>query len=255
MLSRRSRALATLTPLTLAAFGGPLATAADEASKPATAILADVARDFAKLRTFHFRTTQTDKDGRTRTSGDVDASGSVDMKVGYAGARWRFRVVGRQGFMKGNKAFWFGTAYDGPLPAELAELPGHWVKLSADSAVTKSMRSLTPARFVHCLVTVHGTLAKAGIEKQDGRRAIVLVDRGDKPGTAPGKLYVTATGPVLPLRSVQSGPLKSGGPRNNRRCNKGGEMISTSETRFSAFDQPLNIQAPRDYIDEEKLSN
>jgi hypothetical protein len=245
MLEPRFAALLVPALLASAAFAAPLATAADESSKPPEEILADLGRDFAKVRSYHITATTIEESGRVKVRGDVTASGSARFRFAIGRERLRLRVVGKSTFMNGNRAFWGDAATLGREQAALAKRwAGHWVKFPAGMA--EMVSPFKPKRMARCMVRVHGTLEHGGMATVGRRRAIVLIDRGDKPGTAPGRLYVSASGRTLPLRLVQTGPAMPGG-RPDPLCAEDDET-TTGTVRFSAFDKPVSIVAPRRFI-------
>ena len=244
----RSAALITALPLALVAAGGPLASAADESSKSPKQILADLSRDLGKVRNYHFSGTQTDPDGRSSIAGDVTASGRANLVIRQGSSAVRLIALPAGVYIKGNAAYW--KAVGGKSGASVAkQLADRWVKApgSQDSSLTAMFKDLTPKHLASCAAVGTGTLAKAGTATVAGRRALVIVDRGDKPGTTPGRLYVTASGPVLPLRVTQTGPRRAGGHLNTR-CQEKADKSTASDLSFSRFNAKVTITAPRGAI-------
>jgi hypothetical protein len=247
----RPIAMLALPVLALLATSDPTATGADEASKSPKQILADVARDLAKVRTYHVEETDVDKDGRTQLVGDVTASGSVRIRAATGKERFFLTVVGSRIYLKGNAAYW--KAEGGLSSKDAAKIANRWVKMSVSGAgdLKTMLEQLTPKGLAYCATRSSGTLTKAGTESLNGRRAIVLVDKGDRPGTSPGRLYVAASGPVLPLREVQTGPQKRGG-KPDPRCSDSDSTTKSADLRFSAYNKPVKITAPKGAIDLER---
>jgi hypothetical protein len=82
----------------------------------------------------------------------------------------------------------------------------------------------------------------------------LLATSGDRPGTAPGRLYVAARGPALPVRITQTGPNRAGRTGDPLCDDPDGKNDTTrSDVRLSRFDVPVHIIAPADYLDLEKL--
>jgi hypothetical protein len=244
----RSAALITALPLALAlaAAAGPPASAADESSKSPKRILADLSRDLGKVRSYHFSGTQTDPDGRASIAGDATASGRVNLVIRKGSSAVRLIAVPAGVYIRGNAAYW--KSVGGQNGASVAEqLADRWVKPPQDESFDAMFTDLTPKHLASCVSIGTGTLAKGGTATVGGRKAIVIIDRGDKPGTTPGRLYVTASGRVLPLRVTQTGRRKAGG-RLDTRCQEKDDKSTASDLTFSRFDAKLTITAPRGAI-------
>ena len=105
----------------------------------------------------------------------------------------------------------------------------------------------------YCLVKEAGTVTKAGARTVAGEQVVVLTDKGDKPGTSPGELYVPASGPALPTRVRQTGPEKAGGTPDPRCEDDDGDNTNDSDVRLSDYDKPVDIEAPKGALDLEDL--
>jgi len=225
----------------------------DRASATPQQILRAASADVAKVRSYHVEGTETDKDGIGKLRGDVSSEGKLRFTIDIGRSSLNLVVIGGTTFLKANEAFWKkeGEA-SGPLATTLAD---RWVK--APSSTADVLKGLVPKDLSYCLRTGNGTLRKAGTRTQSGRRAVVIGDRGDKPGTAAGELYVAATGPALPLRVTQTGREKPGGKPDPRCDNSdpGDERSTTTaaDYRFSDYDKPVRITAPPDALDLDKL--
>jgi hypothetical protein len=238
----RSRSFAVLAPIVVAAgIAVPLAAASDEASKTPQQILADVQRDLAKVRSYHFSGSQVDGGSTTRMSGDVSASGRADVTFREGRASVRVILLPSAMYLKANAAFW--KANGGRNGRKIADkLAGRWLK-TGDPSLKSIIDELLPKRLASCASVGTGTLKKGGVGSVGGKRAVVVVDEGDKPGTTPGRLYVTTSGRILPLRELQTGKRKPGG-HVDPRCDDPHDTSTSSDVRFSAFDEPLHITAP-----------
>jgi hypothetical protein len=80
----------------------------------------------------------------------------------------------------------------------------------------------------------------------------VILDKGDRPGTSPGRLYIAATGEPLPLRTIATGPERPGG-KKDPRCDSDTPTRAGDEVLFSRYDEPLDITAPPDALDLGKV--
>jgi hypothetical protein len=79
-----------------------------------------------------------------------------------------------------------------------------------------------------------------------------LSNSGADTGTAPGKLYVAATGPTWLLRSIITGPRKPGGPA--ACANQPGDTPTAADLTLSEFNQPINITAPAGALDLRQIA-
>ena len=80
----------------------------------------------------------------------------------------------------------------------------------------------------------------------------MINDKGNVPRGAPGDLYLAASGPLVPLRLVQTGPDRLDGPRNVRcegPATKDETPTLRSETRMSAFNKAIRIDTPAGVLD------
>jgi hypothetical protein len=227
--------------------GAPVSSAPDIASKSADEILSDVVTALEGARSYHIEGHEVDEDGPSRLTGDVDASGSMRFSMAAGRTRARLVVVDSGTFISGNRAFWRSTS----APGHVADLlSSRWVKAppAAAAVVAKELHFALPKMLAQCLALAHGSVRNKGTRRFEGRRVVVLADKGDTPGDAPGDLYVSAAGSALPLRVLQTGPPRPGTP--DKSC--GDEEPSTttaSDMRLSAFNEPLHIRAPAGALD------
>lgn len=249
MRAPRPAVLLVALPLALVAVGGPLASAADESSKPAKAILADLAHDLGNVSGYRVTAKVTDADGRTAMTIDVAKSGGFAVSLREGDIAAQMRVLPKAFYLKANAGYWKEVGgKDGAAAAR--QFANRWVKMarSAGDEYDAVVEQLTPKRMASCVTRNAGTLVKGGTTTIDGKRAIVIVDKGDKPGTTPGRLYVTAARPTLPIRSLQTGKRRPGG-KIDSRCEDKDDTSTASDLRFSRFDQPLRLTAPKGAID------
>jgi hypothetical protein len=245
----RPAVLVVAVPIAFAVLGGPGAVAADEAGKAPKAILADVKRDMGKVRSYRFSGTTKDSSGTMSLSGVVTAHGQTDFTMRQGGATVRvLRVSASAVYLKANAEYW-KTSGGSNGPALAKKVADRWVK--APSTVTQPFtelyNQLTPTRLALCTTVGIGTPAKGGTTTLDGRKVVVIIEKGDKPGTTPGKLYVSATGPALPLREIQTGRRRSGG-HLDARCQDKNDDSTAGDIRLSDFDKPVTLTAPKGAI-------
>jgi len=245
-----------ILPLILAACGGGGGDgggAKGEAAKPAKEIIADASRELAALSSYHVDGTQADKDGTTRLAGDVTADGRVKLQMRQQGSTVGLIVVGSEAYFKADAAFWRRTAGSAG-DALIGRLADRWVK--SPSGVDKDLKDMLntvhPKTLSYCIVHATGPLTKGAAEELDGQQAIIVLDKGG-PGNAPNKIWIAASGRPLPLRTLQTGPEPPGGKRDPRCDGSDSSPSKASDIRFSGFDKPVDIAAPKDAVDLSKL--
>lgn len=238
--------LSTLGLAAAAVLGAQAPAGADEASKPPAVILADVAATMAAVETLHLEGTETTAEGRSQLRLDVKATGSLDLSATQGKQRLRLRSVRSRLYYRANESFWRSGA--GAPKAVARKIADRWVKIPAKPSEANSLtRGVAPKNILRCVNEVGGTVVTGPPEAIDGQPAIVLIGAGDQPGSAPGKLYVAASGPPLLLRIVQSGPKRAGGSVD-KVCGEDEETIKAADYRLSAFDKPVRIVTPRGAI-------
>ena len=89
----------------------------------------------------------------------------------------------------------------------------------------------------------------------NGQPAVVIVDKGDKPGTSPGKLFVAATGRPFPLRVLATGKARPGGKKTRCSDSSGKDSgAAGDELTFSRFNEELKLTAPPNPLDLRKAA-
>ncbi len=245
---RSSVVIASISLCVLVASAAPTVADGGEASKSPGAILSDLKRDLGKVKSFHFVGRQTEKGAVTRLSGDVFASGSASIALAEGRASLRMILLPKATYLNANAVYWkrSGGKSGNALAAKFA---GRWVEVpaSAGDSVKPLLDELSPKYLASCVTVGLGTLSNNGVKTLGGRKAIVLEDKGDRPGTTPGLLYVAADGPVLPLREIQTGPRKAGG-KVNKRCDAASDASTAADFTFSRFDRVPPLKAPRNAL-------
>jgi hypothetical protein len=222
-----------------------------EALKSPTQIVADTAAALDHVRSFHLAGTGTDlRGGRQTVIGDFGIPGRLHLVLAQAGGSVEIILVGGSGYFKASRAFWIAQ---GTPPSAAALLADRWVKLAATApGISEFVAWTNPATIGHCLVGKDlGTLSVAGHDTVAGQPVVVVADHGDLAGSTPERLYVTTTGPPLPLRVVQTGPQRSGGTPD-RLCNETRRSPSTTQSgdlRISRYNEPVSITAPSGALD------
>jgi hypothetical protein len=224
----------------------------DEASKAPQDILADAARDLGTVHSYRVTGTESATDGFTRLVGDVDASGPMRFRLTQGRQKIALIVTKSAAYVRASRDFWRQQHIKSAK--ELKLLSNRWIKIPADQGVADLGKEFTPATLAHCLTTNLGTVTKRPTTTFQGRRVIVLEDKGDKPGTNPGLLYLTSAGRILPVRAEQTGRQRAGG-RPEAGCGGSDRTTKHSDIRFSRFDKPVKITAPAKALDLTKAGS
>jgi hypothetical protein len=210
------------------------------------ALVRKVAATLRRVRSFHFAGFVDNRDGHLVMSGDVTRDGDVRMVERLDNLKLTIIRADAQLYFRANAAFW--DRYVAPAAVRLG---GRWINAPAQlkGQLSGEFDDLRPERLAACLAEPTGTLRYRGVLTVDGKQAILIEDRGDRPGTAPGVLYVQAHGRPLPLRVIQTGPERKGG-HTDRRCNDSpGNRETSSDIRLSRFDHHVTIEAPKGALD------
>jgi hypothetical protein len=248
-----SRVRSTVLTVSLAAAvavagcGGDDSTSGDgsgEAGKDPAAILQDVKRDLAKVKSMHLEAAS--KSEATTFAADVFASGETALDVTEGSSKARLLLLPTAVFIKGNRAYWESSG--GSAVAD--KLSGRWVKAPVEmgKGLAGMVEYLAPKRLAECVDVGIGTLSVEGTDTVDGQEVVRVQDAGDKPGTSPGLLYVTTHAPHLPLRIVETGKSRPGGAVD-RRCEPDDDDSSDGEVTLSKFDAVPEITVPKGALD------
>lgn len=235
--------------------GHPASSTGSSASTPAgggtsaraARILAAAEAAIDHVHSFHLQATATTSAGTTSVSGDVVLPGRISFAIRTAASVIALRAIGSSVYFRASRAYLASTGTTG---AALAELAGRWVSTTASQLpTTADLLALTsPVTLGRCLLGQHlGTLSVGAPASVGSRRAIVLIDAGDRPGSSPGRLYVAASGPPLPLRLTSSGPSRAGGS-SDPACHQPASAANTSLTGSDEFitqvNAPIRVTAP-----------
>ncbi len=256
-------AVVILTLLTFAGCGG------DDDAQPATTSVAPSAENTARspqealaavqdavrgAESFHIEGTQTDDDGVTRLEADVAADGAVRLALRQEeGAVVDLIVLDQESvYIRADEAFWAQSSASADVQQLLT---GRWAKVPADDETAQLAEQVQPDVVADCLGESVGTLSSRQ-DSLDGKDVLVLVDEGDKPGTAPGELFVEADDPALPLRVTQTGARRPGGPPVNPKCGSDEDETpqERADLRLSRWNEPVEIEAPPDALDLEEIA-
>jgi pimeloyl-ACP methyl ester carboxylesterase len=220
-------------------------TAAAVGSARALRILASAEAAIDRVHSFHLTATGAVAGKTLSVSGSFELPGRADIVERYGAGTIELRAIGATVYFRANAGYYNAEGVTG---AQLARVNEHWVSATSSQIPTLgAFIALTkPATLGLCMLGQRlGTLSLAGAGSVGGRRVTVLADAGDLPGSAPGRIYVAASGAPLPLRVTVSGSFRSGGTTDSACDNAAtapGEA-STDEL-ISAFNAPLAIAAP-----------
>jgi len=209
-------------------------------SKSATQILEESAAALKEVRSYRVQVTQRS----SKATADVELPTKLRLALREGASAASIIAVAGQVYIKANEAYWKDQQ-----GSQAAQLAGKWLKAPTTSSDLKDVTNgLDPDTLSRCLRQDHGTIAKGGTETVDGEQAIVLIDKGDRPGAAPGKLYVAAEGEPLPLRTIATGNQRPGG-KKDPQCDGDTPTRAGDEAKFSRYNEALDITAPPGAVD------
>ncbi len=253
-LKARTVAVACCVVAVAAAVGGcggggraasrSTSTGAGLAAEPAGRILAATEAAIDQVHSFHLQATAVIPGTTVSESTYLQLPGVATLAEQNGSDTLDLRAIAGRIYFRGNRAYYASTGVTG---AELATLPGRWVSATpAQLPTAGGLLALThPATLGLCLLGQHlGTLSVGGTASVDGRRAVVLLDAGDRPGSAPGRIYIAATGPPLPLRLTRTGPARPGGTSDGVCDEPASQLVSSSDEFITDVNAPLTITAP-----------
>jgi hypothetical protein len=214
-------------------------------SKSATQIVADAAAALSKVKSFRAEATQGDS---TKVVADVELPAKLRIAIREGVASASLIAVDGSLYIKANEAYWKGQRVGRAAP----ELAGKWLKSPTTTAELRDLtKGLDPETLSRCLAKEHGTLAKGGTETVEGEKTVVVLDKGDRPGTNAGKLYVATTGEPFPLRTIATGDERPGG-KQDPQCNESDRRTRAGdEVKLSRYNESLDVKAPPGAIDLE----
>lgn len=228
------------------------AASSQEARKPPRQILEDAAGALSRARSVAVR-------GRLKLDGrpgemtlEEERPGRLRVNIDRGGGSASVISVAGQSYVKANEAFLSQKAH---APAALLGLlAGRWLR--AEDREDLGFESLNIRKLAKCLATETGTLSFAGERDQGGEPAVVIVDKGDAPGSSPARYYIAARGEPFLLGVVATGDARPGG-RPGSACSEtggGGATEKGSELTFGDYDKPLGIVAPSGALTPRQLA-
>jgi pimeloyl-ACP methyl ester carboxylesterase len=227
--------------------GGGSHTATSRAgSARAQALLAQAEAAIDRVHSFHLQGSTTYAGAAVSVSGDIVLPGRATLVEHVGTGTIDLVAIGGKVYFRGDRAYYVN---EGAKGAGLAAVVDRWVSTTAAQlpSVGGFVALTNPAIAGRCLLAEHlGTLSLGGDATLDGRRAIVLVDAGDRPGSAPARIYLAASGPPLPLEVVTTGAYRAGG-KPDAACSTGPtpSVTATASTEtISRVNAAVAISAP-----------
>jgi hypothetical protein len=148
-----------------------------------------------------------------------NATGTISL----GGTHVRLVRLGNTVYLNGDRGFW--TKLLGAAAAR--RYAGRWLKASATSSSLAGYARLTDInQFFNGTINSRGTLEKKGTTTYNGQKVIAIVDNGKNGGT----FYVAASGKPYPVAIL------------------GGSGSKTGAIRFSDWNQPVSVTAPKGAI-------
>ena len=180
-------------------------------SKSPQQILEQTAAALRSVKSFHIEGTQAR--GTETVTADVAGPKELRLDLKQRDAKARMVFVDGAVYMNANAAFWRKAE----AGQDAKELDGRWLKVpGAEGDLEKIAKEVDPANLSRCLLKDHGTLASGGTGKVGGQPAVVILDKGDRPGTSPGRLYVAP--PASRSRCARSRPARSAPAARRTSC-------------------------------------
>ncbi len=167
--------------------------------------------------------------------------GELEIHETLRGSTFALISVGPYRYVKAARSIW--STYPNLPPAALNLVSKRWLQLptGASGAIEKGTRMPTnPIKLAQRWAADGPSLRYVGRAVINGAPTIELRNSGKAPGTAPGFVYVASTSPKLPVKTVITGPTKSGGPSV---CSQSALITSRVET-LGRFNRPLAIKPP-----------
>ena len=223
-----------------------------EADKTADQILADAVAALKSAKSVHLQGSGTTggsgpTSGSITVSADLASGGSARGEFSLAGAHLSLVSSGGKFYLKGRDFF------SKVAGAQAATVIGdRWVILPANAATQGFEQFTDLSTLATCVGLQHGTLSKGGTASVAGQSAIILIDKGDKPGTQPGKFYVATTGTPYLLEVDMTGTAAPGTPPGSAQC--GGASTGAGSFTISQFGASVSVTPPPNPLDLSTLS-
>jgi hypothetical protein len=204
-------------------------------SKSADQILDEAANALGRVKSFHIEGSQAGTD----LQADVGLPEKLSLRVSEKGGAASIIVLNDSLYLKANAEFWKDQG------EEAGQFAGRWFKMPASAKEFRDLtEGLSAKTLSRCLPQDHGTLSKQGTATVDGQPAVVIADKGDRPGSAPGKLFVATQGEPLPLRMTGTDKTRPGGDTDPLCEDDSPDTGDELDVTFSDYNEPLDVKAP-----------
>jgi hypothetical protein len=198
-----------------------------EAFQPPASVLLDSQIAASNARSVHVAGNIVS--GGTPIKLDVSMARKNDAEGSMSTNKLSFNLVrvGDTLYIQGSDAFY--KHFAGAAVAQL--LHGRWMKASTTTGQLKSLAPLTNIdALFNAIRSNHGGLANKGTTTYQGQKVVEIRDSSDG-----SRLYVAATGKPLPVAIV------------------GGKKGDSGSIRFSDWNAPVSISAPKNALDISQL--
>jgi hypothetical protein len=255
-------ATAVLLVTATAACNSSVIAVLTEDQKSPSQVIADAKADTRHLQGgFEVQASGTDSNGVTALFDvHVDGKGNMRGSGTLNGAQVDLVVLGGKLYMKGHD-FWArlagaqGRVPNAQVSAILQQIDDRWV-LNPSSAGFGDFAKLTASTLADCLDD-HGTLSKAGTDTVNGKKAVVLNDKGDAAGVTPGKVYIAFDSPHYLLETTEKGKQTQGTVKPHGTCPLQGSGTSTgtstAKALFQNYGESVTIETPPNPLDLAQL--
>ena len=210
-----------------------------EAAKPPAQILLDAAAALRSAGTYVLQGSLTQGSTRTAVKLTVGGPASFDFVFTKGPGTAEFIQLPGAEYVRANAAFWRSLS---PLVA--SRFAQRWVRISPASVhgLSTTLSRYSPGTLGRCLASHRGTLSIAGTTTVDGRRAILIKDAGNVPGSTPTAMAVAATGRPYLLHMTSTGQTRPGGKVDV--CHTGTGTTGGANVAFSDYGRVPAITAP-----------
>jgi hypothetical protein len=206
------------------------AASSPEAGRSPAQIIADAQAALNHVHSFHIEVTGRESGRRTSLSADIQVPGRLSAVLTQGAGVARVVLIGDAAYFNANAPFLLaqGNVHRDVVPL----LANRWLRVpnSPSLGFGSLLASTEPGLVGPCTIGPHlGTIVAKGRGTVNGRPVIILADKGDAPGSSPGLIYLSASGPPLELKAVQTGPQKPGGTPS-ARCHETEDDVTSSGT-------------------------
>src|SRR4051794_15996749 len=229
-----------LTSLAIVAAGS-LAGCGDDGSSKVPPLVGQAQAAMRQVKSFHLSGSDVTAHGTTIARGVWKAPGNIRLHMVINGSPVDAIMMGNHIYIRGSAKFW--RAHSMP-PRAMAIVAGRWVIVPPTRQFTALKRELQPESMAHCITVNLGSVRDAGRVTRNGEQLRLLELAGDKPGSAPGRVFISADGPAFVRTVEQTGPARPGGTRDPLCDADGTNDTERATTTLSRINRPVTIAAP-----------